>query len=162
MSSFFCSCLLIELIEAPLLKDWLQKVSESGNSDALLLALKLHEKILSEMRNICKMLSHACNLSDLFTPDHMLLFSSCIEGNILFSSLSSSYLESSGRHFVAYLVVVTKNATLSHLLDRCEVLDKSYQNCFKIFETPRISIIVGVISLICGGIMESVFKFSWF
>lgn len=66
------SVLLTSILEAPLLKDWLQKVPESGNPDALLLALKLHDKHPSEIRNLCKMLSHACNPSDLFTPENML------------------------------------------------------------------------------------------
>lgn len=39
---------------------------------------------------------------------------------------------------------------------------RSCQNCSKKFKTPSIAIVVAVIALICGGIMATVFTFSWF
>ncbi|XP_059063372.1 uncharacterized protein LOC131044158 isoform X2 [Cryptomeria japonica] len=65
--------LLTRILKASLLKEWLQKDPVTGNPDALLLALKLFDKLPLEMRNLCKMIPHVCSLSDLFTPDNMLL-----------------------------------------------------------------------------------------
>eukprot|EP01018_Ginkgo_biloba_P011759 Gb_03940 [translate_table: standard] len=47
--------LLTVVLEAPLLKDWLRKDPDSGNPDALLLALKLHDKLPLELGNMCKL-----------------------------------------------------------------------------------------------------------
>ncbi|KAH9290519.1 hypothetical protein KI387_034636, partial [Taxus chinensis] len=43
--------LLTRILKAPILKEWLQKDPRSGHPDALLLALKLFEKLPLETRN---------------------------------------------------------------------------------------------------------------
>lgn len=102
------------ILEAPLLKDWLKKVPESGNPDALLLALKLHDKLPLEMRNLCKMLSHACNPSDLFTPEHMLLLVPALKETSFCHPRVHSVWQVLVDILFADLSVVSEDATSSH------------------------------------------------
>lgn len=108
------SVLLTGILEAPLLKDWLQKVPESGNPEALLLTLKLHDKLPSEMRNLCKMISHAFNPSDLFTPEHMLLLVPALKETSFCHPRVHSVWQVLVDILFADLAVVNEDATSSH------------------------------------------------
>lgn len=108
------SVLLNSILEAPLLKDWLQKVPESGNPDALLLALKLHDKLPSEIRNLCKILSHVSNPSDLFTPEHMLRLVPALKETSFCHPRVHSVWQVLVDILFADLPVVTEDAATSH------------------------------------------------
>ncbi|KAG8368547.1 hypothetical protein BUALT_Bualt15G0056900 [Buddleja alternifolia] len=70
--------LVDHVLEAPGLKEWFEGATEVGNPDALLLALKMQEKIRVEDK--CgKLLPSHYSKSALFAADHLSNISSCLK-----------------------------------------------------------------------------------
>ncbi|KAG6421953.1 hypothetical protein SASPL_118513 [Salvia splendens] len=70
--------LLKHLLEAPGLQEWFEGATETGNPDALLLALKIQEKVSIDHR-FSKLLPSPFNKSALFAADYLSTISSCLK-----------------------------------------------------------------------------------
>uniref|UniRef100_A0A0D6QZH6 DNA polymerase V n=1 Tax=Araucaria cunninghamii TaxID=56994 RepID=A0A0D6QZH6_ARACU len=118
------SVLLTNILEAPLLKDWLQKDPGNGNPDALLLALKLYDKLPSEMRNLCKILPPVNSLGDLFTTDHMLLLVSSLKESSFCHPRVHSVWQALLDILFVDLVKVTKDPASCHSSEKAKKSQK--------------------------------------
>lgn len=67
------------VIEAPGLREWFDAAIEVGNPDALLLALKLQEKISIDSSIFGKLLPNPFSSSQLFSSDHLSSLSNCLK-----------------------------------------------------------------------------------
>lgn len=95
MTIFFCvsillpKCLLIvqlpeeallhHVLEAPGLHEWFDGATEIGNPDALLLALKVREKIAGECAVFGKLLPNPFSPNKLFAADNLSSLASCLK-----------------------------------------------------------------------------------
>ncbi|KAL1534429.1 DNA-directed DNA polymerase [Salvia divinorum] len=70
--------LLEHLLEAPGLHEWFEGATEAGNPDALLLALKIHEKVSIDHK-FNKLLPSPFSKSALFAADYLSTVSSCLK-----------------------------------------------------------------------------------
>lgn len=71
--------LLNHVIEAPGLCEWFETAAEVGNPDALLLALKVQEKISGDGLMFGKLLPTPFSSSQLFSADHLSSLSNCLK-----------------------------------------------------------------------------------
>ncbi|MED6168886.1 hypothetical protein PIB30_015944 [Stylosanthes scabra] len=71
--------LLNHVVEAPGLKEWFDAAMEVGNPDALLLAIKLREKISVDNSAFDKLLPNPFSSSLLFSTDQLSSLSSCLK-----------------------------------------------------------------------------------
>ena len=71
--------LLNHVLEAPGLHEWFEGSTEVGNPDALLLALKLREKISDDSPMFSKLLPNPFSPSNLFTADHLSSLANCFK-----------------------------------------------------------------------------------
>ncbi|KAL1336158.1 hypothetical protein AAHE18_10G041900 [Arachis hypogaea] len=71
--------LLNHVVEAPGVKEWFDAAMEVGNPDALLLALKLREKISIDNSAFVKLLPNPFSSSLLFSTDQLSSLSNCLK-----------------------------------------------------------------------------------
>ncbi|KAL2511984.1 DNA polymerase V family [Abeliophyllum distichum] len=71
--------LLNHVLEAPGVQEWFEGATEVGNPDALLLALKIQEKIGADAKAFSKLLPSPYNQSRLFSADHLSAISNCLK-----------------------------------------------------------------------------------
>ncbi|KAK7328063.1 hypothetical protein VNO77_22159 [Canavalia gladiata] len=71
--------LVNHVLEAPGLQEWFEAAIEVGNPDALLLALKVREKISIDSLIFGKLLSNPFSSSQLFSVDHLSSLSNCLK-----------------------------------------------------------------------------------
>ena len=57
---------------SPLFQEVLAAATENQNADALLLALRLWEKLPTSIRDSCPLLPNSHSIDALFEPDHVL------------------------------------------------------------------------------------------
>ncbi|KAJ9551971.1 hypothetical protein OSB04_016016 [Centaurea solstitialis] len=69
---------LKQVPEAPGLQEWFEGATEAGNPDALLLALKLREKISADNQIFGKLLPHPYSPGLMFSADHLSSLSNCL------------------------------------------------------------------------------------
>ncbi|XP_068640137.1 rDNA transcriptional regulator pol5 [Aristolochia californica] len=60
-----------QVLEAPALNQWFQSAIEIGNPDALLLALKIREKISTDNEKLSSLLPYPFNPNSFFTAEHL-------------------------------------------------------------------------------------------
>lgn len=70
---------LKQVLEAPGLQEWFEGATEAGNPDALLLALKLREKISADNQIFGKLLPHPYSSSLMFSADHLSSLANCFK-----------------------------------------------------------------------------------
>ncbi|KAF4381449.1 hypothetical protein G4B88_029804 [Cannabis sativa] len=70
---------LKHVLEAPGLSEWFAGATEVGNPDALLLALKLHEKTSADSAMFGKLLPNPFCANELFSADHLSLLATCLK-----------------------------------------------------------------------------------
>ncbi|KAK4254145.1 hypothetical protein QN277_009565 [Acacia crassicarpa] len=71
--------LLYHVIEAPGLREWLEAAKEIGNPDALLLALKVQDKIAIDSSMSGGLLPTPFSPSQLFSANHLSILSNCLK-----------------------------------------------------------------------------------
>lgn len=71
--------LLDQVLEAPGVQDWFVSATEIGNPDALLLALKMREKIGTDHKAFGKLLPSDYSPSKLFADDHLSSLTNCLK-----------------------------------------------------------------------------------
>ena len=71
--------LLSHVLEAPGINDWFEAAAEVGNPDALLLALKIREKISPDSKIFDKLLPNPFSTSKLFAPSHLSSLANCLK-----------------------------------------------------------------------------------
>ncbi|KAK7412192.1 hypothetical protein VNO78_03642 [Psophocarpus tetragonolobus] len=71
--------LVNHVLEAPGLQEWFEAAIEVGNPDALLLALKVREKISIDSSVFGKLLPNPFTSSQLFSADHLSSLSNCLK-----------------------------------------------------------------------------------
>ncbi|CAI9781808.1 unnamed protein product [Fraxinus pennsylvanica] len=71
--------LLNHVLEAPGVQEWFEGATEVGNPDALLLAIKMQEKIGADAKAFSKLLPSPYNQSRLFSADHLSAISNCLK-----------------------------------------------------------------------------------
>lgn len=67
------------VLEAPSLHEWFEGANEVGNPDALLLALRIREKISDDSKKFGKLLPTPFSPSKLFAPDHLSSLVNCLK-----------------------------------------------------------------------------------
>lgn len=70
---------LKQVLDAPGLHEWFEGATEAGNPDALLLALKLREKLSDDNRSFGNLLPNPYSSSSMFSPEHLSILSSCLK-----------------------------------------------------------------------------------
>ncbi|KAL4581071.1 hypothetical protein LXL04_017279 [Taraxacum kok-saghyz] len=70
---------LKQVLEAPGLHEWFEGATEAGNPDALLLALKLREKISDDNKSFGKLLPVPYSSSTMFSSEHLSILSNCLK-----------------------------------------------------------------------------------
>lgn len=70
---------LNHVLEAPGIREWFEAATEVGNPDALLLALKLREKISADCSIFAKLLPNPFNPSRFFSVDHLSSLANCLK-----------------------------------------------------------------------------------
>ncbi|XP_076929622.1 uncharacterized protein LOC143594119 [Bidens hawaiensis] len=70
---------LKQVLEAPGLHEWFEGAVEAGNPDALLLALKLREKVAADNKLFGKLLPEAYSSNTLFSADHLSSLATCFK-----------------------------------------------------------------------------------
>ncbi|PIA51903.1 hypothetical protein AQUCO_01000044v1 [Aquilegia coerulea] len=71
--------LLNQVLEAPGMHEWFQKATEVGNPDALLLALKMREKISGDTETFRTLLPYPFSPNKMFASDHLSTLISCFK-----------------------------------------------------------------------------------
>lgn len=71
--------LLDQVLEAPGLQEWFEGATESGNPDALLLALKFREKVGFDHGVFVKLLPSEYSTSKLFSADYLSSVANCLK-----------------------------------------------------------------------------------
>uniref|UniRef100_A0A2P2K4M7 Uncharacterized protein MANES_10G094200 n=1 Tax=Rhizophora mucronata TaxID=61149 RepID=A0A2P2K4M7_RHIMU len=71
--------LLSHVLEAPSLREWFAGATDIGNPDALLLALKIREKISVDSTAFGNILPHPFSPSKLFAPEHLSTLVNCLK-----------------------------------------------------------------------------------
>ncbi|XP_044491114.1 uncharacterized protein LOC123215113 isoform X2 [Mangifera indica] len=71
--------LLSHVLEAPGLHEWFEGANEVGNPDALLLALRIQERISVDSGKFGKLLPTPFSSSKLFAADHLSLLANCLK-----------------------------------------------------------------------------------
>ena len=79
------------VIEALGLKEWFEAATEVGNPDALLLALKLREKISTDNSIFGKLLPNPFSSSQLFSTGHLSSLSNCLKVAYIQSYMCAQY-----------------------------------------------------------------------
>ena len=67
------------ILEAPKLRQWFEGDPDAGNPDALLLALRIREKVSVDSEIFGKMLPHPFSPSRLFASDHLSSITNCLK-----------------------------------------------------------------------------------
>nr|GFA73552.1 myb-binding protein 1A [Tanacetum cinerariifolium] len=70
---------LTQVLEAPGLLEWFEGAIEAGNPDALLLALKLREKISADNKVFGKLLPDPYSSNTMFSADHLSSLANCLK-----------------------------------------------------------------------------------
>lgn len=68
-----------QILEVPQLREWFEKAPEVGNPDALLLALRLREKIAVDVAAFGKILPSPFSPSKLFSSDYLSSINDCLK-----------------------------------------------------------------------------------
>lgn len=68
---FPAEAVLKHILEAPRLREWFEGGADSGNPDALLLALRIRDKIAVDSEMFGMILPYPFSPSKLFTSDHL-------------------------------------------------------------------------------------------
>lgn len=71
--------LLDQVLEAPGLQEWFEGATETGNPDALLLALKMREKVGFDHGVFAKLLPSEYSTSKLFSADYLSSVANCLK-----------------------------------------------------------------------------------
>ena len=71
--------LLDQVLEAPGLQEWFEGATETGNPDALLLALKMREKVGFDHGVFVKILPSEYSTSKLFSADYLSSVANCLK-----------------------------------------------------------------------------------
>lgn len=71
--------MLKQVLEAPGLFEWFEGAIEAGNPDALLLALKLREKVAADNKLFGKLLPDPYSSSTLFSAAHLSSLANCFK-----------------------------------------------------------------------------------
>ncbi|BBH09251.1 DNA polymerase V family [Prunus dulcis] len=71
--------LLNQVLEAPGLHEWLEGAIEVGNPDALLLALKIREKVSADSARFGRLLPDPFTPNKLFAADHLSSLANCLK-----------------------------------------------------------------------------------
>ncbi|XVF44901.1 hypothetical protein PTKIN_Ptkin02bG0160600 [Pterospermum kingtungense] len=71
--------LLDHILEAPGIPQWFQEATDVGNSDALLLALKIREKTFIDSTSLNKLLPNPFSPSKLFSADYLSSIDNCLK-----------------------------------------------------------------------------------
>lgn len=84
MPSFFvlqlpAEAVVTHVMEAPELHKWFEQATEVGNPDALLLALKLREKISVDHPVFSKLLPVPFSSGNFFSADHLSAIGNCLK-----------------------------------------------------------------------------------
>lgn len=67
------------VLKAPGVHEWFEGATEVGNPDALLLALKIHEKISVDSAVFRKLLPNPFSPNKLFAVDHLSSLANCLK-----------------------------------------------------------------------------------
>jgi len=70
---------LTHVLEAPRLCEWFEGDADAGNPDALLLALRIREKVSVDSEMFGKILPHPFSPSRLFASDHLSSIINCLK-----------------------------------------------------------------------------------
>lgn len=70
---------LNHILEAPRLREWFEGGIDAGNPDALLLALRIREKISIDSEMFGNFLPHPFSPSRLFVPGHLTSIINCLK-----------------------------------------------------------------------------------
>lgn len=70
---------LNHILEAPRLREWFEGGIDAGNPDALLLALRIREKISIDSEMFGNFLPHPFSPSRLFVPGHLSSIINCLK-----------------------------------------------------------------------------------
>ncbi|KAK8626982.1 hypothetical protein V6N13_134611 [Hibiscus sabdariffa] len=73
--------LLDHILEAPGITQWFQEAVDVGSPDALLLALKIHEKLPIDSTSFGNLLPNPFNSSKLFSADYLSSIDNCVKRN---------------------------------------------------------------------------------
>lgn len=87
--------LLNHVIKAPGLSEWFEAAAEVGNPDALLLALKVQEKISIDGSMSGKLLPIPFSSSQLFCADHLSSLSNCLKVAFIYLCVANLILNGS-------------------------------------------------------------------
>uniref|UniRef100_A0A5B6YU56 Putative DNA polymerase V n=1 Tax=Davidia involucrata TaxID=16924 RepID=A0A5B6YU56_DAVIN len=71
--------ILYQVLEAPGLQEWFEGATEVGNPDALLLGLKMREKISVDSKMFSNLLPYPYSPSRLFADDHLPSLANCLK-----------------------------------------------------------------------------------
>lgn len=70
---------LSHVLEAPGIHEWFEGATDAGNPDALLLALKISEKVSDDIMVFGKLLPSPFNSSKFFSTDHLSSIDNCLK-----------------------------------------------------------------------------------
>ena len=70
------------VLDAPGLREWFEGAAGVGNPDALLLALKIRQKIATDVILFGNLLPHPFSASRFFTVDQLTLVTNCLKVNL--------------------------------------------------------------------------------
>lgn len=73
------AALVGHVLEAPGMQEWFESAADVGNPDALLLALKMREKMSTDNKTLSKLLPCPFSPNKLFTVDHLSSLISCFK-----------------------------------------------------------------------------------
>ncbi|KAK8700253.1 hypothetical protein V6N13_018654 [Hibiscus sabdariffa] len=102
--------LLDHILEAPGITQWFQEAVDVGKPDALLLALKIHEKLPIDSTSFGNPMSNPFNLSKLFSADYLSYIDNCIKTKDAVLVSRSLRKHRNGRRSNSSKEVIVKNA----------------------------------------------------
>lgn len=78
---------LKQVLEAPSLHEWFEGAMEAANPDALLLAIKLREKVAADNKLFGKLLPDPYSSSSMFSAVHLSSLANCLKVILLLTWL---------------------------------------------------------------------------
>ncbi|KAK8562785.1 hypothetical protein V6N12_010855 [Hibiscus sabdariffa] len=124
--------LLDHILEAPGITQWFQEAVDVGKPDALLLALKIHEKLPIDSTSFGNPMSNPFNLSKLFSADYLSYIDNCIKTKDAVLVSRSLRKHRNGRRSNSSKEVIVKNAQYF-----CEKHNNVKFNCITKTKTIR-------------------------
>lgn len=70
------------ILDSPVLHEWFEGATSAGNPDALLLALKIQQKIGTDSNIFGSLLPHPFSPKRFFTADHLTCVANCLKVNL--------------------------------------------------------------------------------